>query len=352
MSRLAHSILAACLLAAACGPREATPVPGPIEGIPPGAACVGVVLWPPDPSEGTFGWQAVQGARRAVEAHGGEVQVREAPTPAAIGAHMEALIKQGCAHLVSLGPVAADPAAAIADRNRGITFSVVEFSFDPALPNAHGLIFRDDQAAFLAGALAGLASRSQVVGVVAGHQAPRSRKYVNGFAQGAAETCPACRVLSAYVTADTDPAEAERAAQKQIAAGADVIFGAAGQAGQAALLYAAGQAVYVIGAETDAYLTLFEEGAAPGADWVLGSAVKRVDVAVTASVEARLRGTFAAGTLVFEASNGGIGLAPFHTPAPVVTGEAQARLAEIQAGLASGALQTGVDLATGEIEAP
>jgi basic membrane lipoprotein Med (substrate-binding protein (PBP1-ABC) superfamily) len=313
---------------------------------------VGIVVWPPGQTEGSLGRQAIEGARRAVAAHGGDVKVMEAATPAEIGPHLETLIAQGCVHLVALGPAAADPVAAISDRNRGITFTLVDFSFDPALPNAHGLIFREDQAAYLAGALAGLVSRSQVVGVVAAHEAPRSRKYVHGFTRGTAASCPACEVLSAYVVRDADEIEAQAAAQRQIEAGADVIFGAEGVAGQAALQYAASRGVYVVGSETDAYLTLFEDGSAPGAGLVIGSAVKHVDVAVQTSVEERLRGTFAAGTLVFDASSRGVGLAPFRPAQPAVTEAMRQRLGTIEAGLADGTVETGIDPATGEIEAP
>ena len=77
---------------------------------------------------------------------------------------LQALAGEGYGHLVVVGLPAADALAALADRRRDLTFSIVDFSFDPALPNAQGLIFRDDEAGYLAGALAGLMSESRVVG--------------------------------------------------------------------------------------------------------------------------------------------------------------------------------------------
>jgi basic membrane protein A len=87
-----------------------------------------------------------------------------------------------------------------------------------------------------------------------------------------------------------------------------------------------------------------------GADRVLTSAVLRVDAAVQASVEARQRGVFAAGTLVFGVAQGGVGLAPFHQTEALVTEEMRQRLAEIEAGLADGTIETGVAWETGFVE--
>jgi basic membrane lipoprotein Med (substrate-binding protein (PBP1-ABC) superfamily) len=333
----------AALALVACRPLapQPTPSPAPLRA--------GLVTSPGAASEGTRNGQAIEGARRAIESGGGEFTVLESSSAAAIGQNITALIAQGYRHIVTVGPTAADPTASISDRNRAITFSIVDFSFDPALPNAQGLIFREDQAAFLAGALAGLMSDSQVIGVVAGRDVPRVRKYRNGFEQGVRATCPACRVLGTYVGSAGEAEAAVVETERQIAAGADVIFGVDGAWGEAAILYAAQEGIYVIGAETDAYLTTFAAGSVPGADRMLTSAIKRVDVAVQASLEARQRGTFAAGTVVFDASNGGIGLASFHKGEAVMTPDMARRLAEIEAGLADGSIETGVDFDTGMV---
>jgi basic membrane protein A and related proteins len=338
MRRALILLLPACLLLHAC---TAIPAPSPP---PPPPLRVGLVTSPGSSGEGSFNAQALAGVRQATEAAGGEFTVLESSTPREIGQNVEALIAQGYSHIVTVGPAAADATALSAGHNRDVTFSIVDFSFDPALPNVQGLIFREDQAGYLAGALAGMVSQSRVIGVVAGRDVPHTRKYVNGFAQGALAVCQDCRVWIAYLDSADDEAGAAAAVEQRIAAGADVIFGVDGLTAQAALRRAAGLGALVIGAETDAYLTAFDGG--PGAR-VLTSAVVRVDVAVGASIEARQGGTFAAGTLVFDASNGGVGLAPFHEADGLVSEAMRSRLAEIESGLAAGRIETGVNFQTG-----
>jgi hypothetical protein len=52
--------------------------------------------------------------------------------------------------------------------------------------------------------------------------------------------------------------------------------------------------------------------------------------------------TFKGGTQVFDASNDGIGLAPFHAAENAVPDTVKAKLQEIAAGLKAGTIQTGV----------
>lgn len=344
MPCLMSFFLCADLFVSACLPTARAPIP------PAAPLRVGLVTSPGPIAEGTFNQLAIAGAQRAVELGGGEFAHLESASPRDIGANIRTFIAQGYGHIVVVGPSAADATAAIANRNQAITFSIVDFSFDPALPNAQGLIFREDQAAYLAGALAGMFSHSRIVGVVAGRDVPRVRKYRNGFGRGVEAVCPECRVMAAYLTSAADAPGGEATAREQIAAGADVIFGVDGETGAAAVVYAARRGVYAIGTETDVYLTTFAGGSAPGADHVLTSAIKRVDVAVQASIDARQRGTFAPGTLVFDASNSGIGLAPFHAAESVITAKITNRVAEILAGLAQGSIDTGIDPDTGEID--
>jgi len=101
--------------------------------------------------------------------------------------------------------------------------------------------------------------------------------------------------------------------------------------------------------DQDEYFTTFKGGAEAGADKLLSSAMKRVDVAVYTCFKDGVEGTFEGSTAVFDASNSGIALAPFHDAEAAVSDEVKAQVDEIFAMLADGSLDTGVDPVSGDL---
>jgi phosphonate transport system substrate-binding protein len=215
-----------------------------------------------------------------------------------------------------------------------------------------GLVFREDQSGFLAGALAGLMSESKTVGIVAGMEIPPVKKFRNGYENGVAYVCSDCNTIGVYIDSFTDPARGKAAAESQMAEGADVIFGAGGPTGSGGILGAAQQGVWVIGVDQDEYFTTFKGGEEAGADKLLSSAMKRVDNAVYSCFKDGVEGAFEGGTAVFEAANEGVGLAPFHDTEDAVPVEVKAQLDEILGMLADGSLETGVDPVSGDLLGP
>ena len=91
-------------------------------------------------------------------------------------------------------------------------------------------------AAMTVGAIAGLVSRSKVVGFVGGMEVPLIRKFLAGYRAGVKEACPSCQVLSAYAgnqpSAFADPLAGKALATSEYGRGADIIFHASGKTGQ------------------------------------------------------------------------------------------------------------------------
>lgn len=78
--------------------------------------------------------------------------------------------------------------------------------------------------AYLCGLIAGLMTKSGVIGVVAGHPVPEVNRIVNAFKFGVAEVNPEAKVLVAFIGSWFDPPKAKEAALAQIDAWADVLF--------------------------------------------------------------------------------------------------------------------------------
>ena len=144
------------------------------------------------------------------------------------------------------------------------------------LPNLAGLRFREHEGSFLVGAIAGLITRTKIVGFVGGMKIPLIRKFEAGYEAGVQHVCPTCRVMSRVrghraegVRRSAARPGARGGAVRQ---GADVIFHAAGKTGDG-VFAAARQRRRARSASTRDQFD-----AAPCC--VVTSMVKRVDVAV------------------------------------------------------------------------
>jgi basic membrane protein A and related proteins len=172
-------------------------------------------------------------------------------------------------------------------------------------PNVVGLKFREEEGAFLVGAVAALKSQTQTVGFVGGMDIPLIRRFERGYRAGVREVCPNCSVLAAYAgstpNAFRDPARGEALATSQYSQGADVIFHASGSTGHGVFVAAQKFRRFAIGVDADQYDEM--------PDAVITSMIKRVDVAVFDIIHEIALGRFSRGEdgmRVFGVRDGGI----------------------------------------------
>ena len=78
--------------------------------------------------------------------------------------------------------------------------------------------------AYLCGVIAGLMTKTNVIGVVAGYPYPNVNQPTNGFIAGAKSVNPDVKAKITYIESWYDPAKVKESATAQIAAGADYIF--------------------------------------------------------------------------------------------------------------------------------
>jgi basic membrane lipoprotein Med (substrate-binding protein (PBP1-ABC) superfamily) len=204
-------------------------------------------------------------------------------------------------------------------------------------PNMAVLVFRDDQAAYLAGALASMVTKTGIIAGVYGPGGAADQRNRFGFEHGAAHASPSVRVLGAYQpAADGLPyaspgwgaAQARNFAQQ----GADVIFASGGLTGKGALRGAAQAGSLCIGADIDA-------SADPViSDCLLASGIKHVDRGVALVVADAAAGRWVGGVHAVGLSEGAVELGPVQRE--LFLGQLDA-LQTIAAKLAAGTLTTG-----------
>jgi basic membrane protein A len=214
---------------------------------------------------------------------------------------------------------------------------------DPAtlLPNYQGLVYNEAQAGYLAGVIAASLSKSGTIGTVGGiNTIPPVVNYIQGYKNGAASVNPDVNVLAEYSSTDitkafNDPAKGKAIAQQMIGQGADVLFQVAGLTGQGVLEAACDANILGIGVDVDQYESLPQLGKC-----LITSAEKKLRASVKAAILRAYNGTSTGGVSFNDASSDpvGIGLAPYHDLASLVTPEIQANVDAALAGMKDGTL--------------
>ncbi len=218
--------------------------------------------------------------------------------------------------------VAAEARAHPAQRYLLIDSPILDGAGRPVtLPNVASVTFREQEGSYLAGALAGLSTKSGKVAFLGGMQVPLIQRFEAGFRAGLQATNPAAaaRLTVQYTGSFDDSSAGKRVAQSLFGGGVDVLFQAAGADGLGAIEAAQEAGRFVIGVDSD------QAHLAPGS--VLTSMVKHVDYAVYLAVRDAAAGRFTAGNRELGLAEGGVGLAPVRVDFP---GKADA-LARVEA---------------------
>ena len=207
---------------------------------------------------------------------------------------------------VGVGFLMADAMATVAGKFPNNNFAIVDFSAaglkgKPA--NVEGLLFKEQEAGYLAGYLAGLWAKdnnANTVSTVGGQKIPPVDHYIAGFQKGATDANPGIKTLNGYSQDFVDQAKCKEIALDQISQGSKVVFQVAGQCGLGARDAAKEKGVQGIGVDADqAYL----------GDHILTSALKKVDVAVFDAIKRAQDGKFKGGSdVIATVKNGGVGV--------------------------------------------
>lgn len=204
-------------------------------------------------------------------------------------------------------------------RMRFVLFDAAADYAHCACANVHSILFRQNEGAYLAGYLAALLVRSGALpgvapgsglGVVGGMQFPVIEDYIVGFRAGARAAVPGIVVASQYANGFSDPAAGKDIANAQMAAGAGLVFHAAGATGQGVNEAAADAHRYAIGVDLDQY-ALYRQSQPERAAAIVTSVMKNIDVAIVRALDLALQQQLPYGRAQsLGLAEGGIGLAP------------------------------------------
>ena len=290
-------------------------------------------------------WKGVQDAQSALGIDG---RFLESQAETDYEANINSLLGGACDVIITVGFLLGDATKTAAEANPDQKFSIVDFAYDPPIPNVLGQVYATDEAAVLAGYLAAGMTQTGTVGTFGGINIPPVTIFMDGFANGVAHYNAthgtAVNVLGWNVesreglfTNNFESLDDGRAyAQNLYDEGADIVLPVAGPVGlgSAALADELGtDALKIIGVDADLYLTDPEKGHV-----YLTSIMKNMDSTVFDVIRRAKEGTFEGGVIVGTLASGGVGLAPYHAFEDAVPADLKAEIEALREGIIAGSV--------------
>jgi basic membrane protein A len=296
--------------------------------------------------DASFNENTWAGLEMAQEELGVQAQFIESQAQADYEKNITEFAEQGYNQIITVGFLLGDATAKMAEVYPETEFAIIDFAYDPPIPNVAGIVFNVDEAAFPIGYLAaGWAALQDPddpqIGWVGGMQIPPVEQFIVAYEAGAdyynQQKGTDVQVKGVYVGDFEAPDEGKIQGNSLIDEGVDVIFGVGGKTGNGGLAAAKERGKWGVGVDVDQYFTLPNEK-----DILITSCMKRLDNAVFAVVESSLNGEFpGGGVYVGTLDNGGVGLAPYHDFEAEIPDDLKAEVAAIQEAIVAGELSTG-----------
>lgn len=255
-------------------------------------------------NDGSFNQSSWEGLQRAQEELGIQAKYLESKTDSDYAANIETFIDEEYDLIICVGFMLADATKAAAEANPDQKFAIIDdASID--LPNVTCLMFKQAQASYLVGYVAGLTTESNTVGFVIGMNTVVMNEFGYGYCAGVLDANPDAKILQYNADSFADTAGGKSAATQMVTNGADVIYHAAGGTGLGVIDGCKENGIWAIGVDSD------QSVLAP--ETILTSAMKRVDNASFDVSKAVCEGTLQSGVVTYDLEASGVDIAPTTT---------------------------------------
>jgi basic membrane protein A and related proteins len=229
---------------------------------------------------------AVEGIEQAAEDAGGTQKVYQSTDPASIQQNVVAAVRDEPDVIVLVGFNFADVLAQQAEQHPDQQFLFVDSCTEKTYPNVTCAVFREYEGVYLAGAEAGLLTKSAKVGAIVALDTPQFRRYSTPFGEGAKKVEPAASLSPLFIGGSNpfnDPGRAKQLTATLAAQGVDYVMGAASASGNLGVFEAAKErGIFAFGVDAN------QCPASPGQ--VVDNVIKRTNVVIADGVAAVLDG--------------------------------------------------------------
>ena len=274
-------------------------------------------------------WEGVKQAESKFGAHTSYIETKDAKD---YMANIELFADKKFDIIVTVGFGLGETTINAARKYPHIKFIGVDQFQPKAIPNVAGLIFHEDRAGFMAGALAAMLNKSGTIAAVLGTDlVPPVVAFKKGYETGAKYIKPDIKIISTFHpggldVAFTDPEWGASTAKQALDQGADVIFSAGGTTGNGGLIEVASHSgKFCIGVDSDQWHTVPEAHPC-----LVSSAMKLIAPGVFEIIQLNQDDKFPAGNYF-----GQVGLAPFHDFDSKISQDIKNKLTDIEKRLKS-----------------
>lgn len=303
-----------------------------------------------DRSFNATAWKGVQDAQRDMGILGVYL---ESHVPADYEQNIRRFLDQKYELIITVGFPQADATRAAAETNPDRKFAIVDYLYDPVLPNVQSMFFKSDEAAFLAGYLAAGMSTTGKVGTFGGLQIPSVTIFMVGLEKGlqyynslkgtnveligwktdpGATACGSGRFSDTFVSVE----KGRLFANQLMDEGADIVVPLAGTTGIGAAEAIKDRAKMMIGVDSDQYI------ATPDYKEIyLTSILKNSDKASYDVIKTVVDKTFKGGTYTGTLKNNGVGLAPYHDFQDRIPAALKSEVEQLKNDIINGKVATG-----------
>src|SRR5438094_9100229 len=345
MKRVRAYLVLAAIVAAACGgggtggTAGTSPSPGK-------AIKVGLVTDVGGLNDKSFNQAANTGRLHAEKDLGLQTQVIESKKQEDYVPNLTTFAQQNYDLVIAVGFLTTNAAWTVAKQFPNVKFAIIDGA--PAndkgdtenLPNVANLFFKEQEAGYVVGVVAGLMAKNKVgkathntVCSMGGIPIPPVDHYIAGYQEAVKTVNTPATILNGYSNDFVDQAKGKEVGLNHISKNCDILFQVAGGSGLGYIAAAKDKGVYAIGVDVD------QIDVAPGT--VITSATKRVDKAVYDTSKSVKDNSFKAGDNFFSATNDGVGYGKLDS---VVPADAKAAADKALADIKSGAIKPKTDL--------
>ncbi|HET8777103.1 MAG TPA: BMP family ABC transporter substrate-binding protein [Candidatus Limnocylindria bacterium] len=300
--------------------------------------------------DNSFNENGLAGLERAESELGVEIATLQSNSAEDYERNINQFISDGCDMIVTVGFLLGDATQAAAEANPDIRFAIVDFAYDPPIPNVEGLVYNTAEAAMLAGYASASWTKTGVMGTFGGiNIGPGVTDFMDGFIAGMnywnEQNDDDVRMLggrdpndaaSGTFTGNFDSTDdAKNVTLGFLQEGADVILPVGGPIGQGTFAAIREQGADAVGLGVDVDWTLTVPDYA---DLMLVSIIKRIDNSVFQAIERAVNGDAPEATFLSNLENEGVGISDFHDYDDQISQEVKDQIAEMTDAIIAGDL--------------
>ena len=249
----------------------------------------------------SFNQSAWEGLQQAEKDFGIEIKVIESKQASEYLTNMESLIDEDVDMVIGVGYTMKEDIQKQAENYPDKQFVLIDETYDTIPENVTPILFRENEAAYLTGLIAGKMTKTNDLGFIGGIQTPVVSRFEYGYKAGVNAANDKANVNVQYAGTFSDAAKGKSIANQMYGNGSDIILSAAGGTGLGAIESAKEQNKYAIGVDRD------QSDLAP--ENVLTSALKRVNVGVYDIVKEFVEGKLKGGVeKVYGLKEDGVGI--------------------------------------------